>query len=117
MSKDLIFVTDSFREWFLKSLYAQNDVYLRFGVTSGGCSGYNYLWEFTSIRLEDDIAIEIVEGSMLLVSATEMPLLRGSTIDYILTDPFSSHIDVSNPNAVANCGCGTSFTVDTDVGC
>lgn len=113
----MIYVTDSFREWFLDALYKQTDVYLRFGVTSGGCSGYNYLWEFTSDRLDDDFAIEIAEGSLMLVNATEMPLLKGSTLDYVLTDPFSSHLDVTNPNAVANCGCGTSFTVDTSVGC
>lgn len=83
---------------------------LRVSVLAGGCSGFQYRFEFDAERQPEDIVIN--RGSArVVVDPTSLDLLAGAELDY--TDELmGSHFTVRNPNATSSCGCGTSFSVD-----
>lgn len=82
---------------------------LRVFVEGGGCSGFQYGFEFADIINEDDFVIE-QESIKVLIDSMSMQYLTGATIDYKETIMGSS-FDISNPNAQTSCGCGSSFAV------
>ncbi len=77
-------------------------------VEGGGCSGYQYGFNFDEERPGDTV-VDCGEVKVLL-DAHSINYVRGSTVDFI-EDFKSSGFAVTNPNAKASCGCGTSFTV------
>jgi iron-sulfur cluster insertion protein len=82
---------------------------LRVYVTGGGCSGFQYSSAFDDQVAEDDLALE-KEGVTLLVDAMSYQYLVGATIDY-QEGLEGSRFVITNPNATATCGCGSSFSV------
>lgn len=82
---------------------------LRVYVTGGGCSGFQYSFAFDDQVAEDDLALE-KEGVTLLVDAMSYQYLVGATIDY-QEGLEGSRFVITNPNATATCGCGSSFSV------
>ena|SRR3712207_5237281 len=76
--------------------------------TGGGCSGFQYALALDEKR-EDDHVFE-ASGIRVLVDPASMQYVDGSTVDF--TESFmGSGFEVSNPNVVASCGCGSSFRV------
>jgi iron-sulfur cluster assembly protein len=95
---------------FLSSQRAEpeNDVGLRVGVRGGGCSGFQYALALDERRYDDHVFE--TGGIRVLVDPSSLRYVEGSTVDY--TESFmGSGFDVSNPNVVASCGCGSSFRV------
>jgi len=89
---------------------AETDVsVLRVAIEGGGCSGFQYGLGFDRGAQEGDHEFEI-EGVKVVVDPFSAPYLRGSTVDYLETIQ-ESGFKIDNPNAVASCGCGHSFTV------
>lgn len=82
---------------------------LRVSVEGGGCSGFQYKYELTQERLDDDIVLGDARVTVL-VDAVSLPYLAGSQIDYKVT-LMGAAFEISNPNATASCGCGTSFSL------
>jgi iron-sulfur cluster insertion protein len=58
---------------------------------------------------EDDLVIER-DGVTVLVDQVSLGLLAGAELDYV-EDLVGSAFRISNPNATASCGCGTSFSI------
>ena len=81
----------------------------RVSVEGGGCSGFQYKFDLVAERAADDIVIEKA-GARVLIDPVSLGLLSGSEIDYV-DDLMGSTFKVSNPNATASCGCGTSFAI------
>ena len=84
---------------------------LRMGVKSGGCSGLSYVMDFES---EDKIAKEDLvmtqDGVRLVCDPKSLLYLFGMNLDYssaLIGGGFQFH----NPNAESSCGCGKSFGV------
>jgi iron-sulfur cluster assembly protein len=93
---------------FMEGQSAQGEVGLRVGVRGGGCSGFQYALALDE-RRQDDHVFEHA-GISLLVDPASLRYVEGSTVDY--TENFmGSGFEVSNPNVVASCGCGSSFRV------
>jgi iron-sulfur cluster assembly protein len=94
---------------FMSGQGAEGDVVgLRVGVKGGGCSGFQYALALDE-KHEDDHVFEI-SGIRVLVDPASMQYVDGSTVDF--TESFmGSGFEVSNPNVVASCGCGSSFRV------
>jgi iron-sulfur cluster assembly protein len=94
---------------FMSGQGAEGEVVgLRVGVKGGGCSGFQYALALDEKR-EDDHVFEI-SGIRVLVDPASMQYVDGSTVDF--TESFmGSGFEVSNPNVVASCGCGSSFRV------
>ncbi len=82
---------------------------LRVAVNGGGCSGFQYAFDVTPAKAEDDLVIER-DGAVVLVDPVSLDFLRGSTIDFV-NDLIGQSFKINNPNATASCGCGTSFSV------
>jgi iron-sulfur cluster assembly protein len=82
---------------------------LRVAIQGGGCSGFQYGLGFDSGPAEGDIEL-LLEGVNVVVDPFSAPYLQGSTVDFLNTIQ-ESGFKIENPNAVASCGCGHSFTV------
>ena len=82
---------------------------LRAFIQGGGCSGFQYGFEFDEGRNEDDIAI-VTEGATLLVDPLSLQYLAGAEVDYSESLAGAQFV-IRNPNAKTTCGCGSSFTV------
>ncbi len=81
---------------------------LRVGVRGGGCSGFQYALALDERRGDDHVFD--CEGISVLVDPASLQYVDGSTVDF--TESFQgSGFEVSNPNTVASCGCGSSFRV------
>jgi iron-sulfur cluster assembly accessory protein len=82
---------------------------LRVSVEGGGCSGFQYKYELTQEQLEDDVVLGN-HAVKVLVDTVSLPYLADSIIDYKVT-LMGAAFEISNPNATASCGCGTSFSL------
>lgn len=87
---------------------------LKLGVKKSGCSGYAYTIDWLKSDAEvnqyhvfksHDVDIYVDKASYDIISGTE--------VDYV-QQGISRVMVFRNPHAVAECGCGESFTVDQD---
>lgn len=85
------------------------DLMLRVYIQGGGCSGFQYGFQFDENEQEDDIAIE-QSGIKVVVDMLSLQYLGGAEIDF-KDDIMGSRFLVNNPNASATCGCGSSFAI------
>jgi iron-sulfur cluster assembly protein len=83
------------------------DAGLRIFVQGGGCAGLQYGMAFENTTREDDKVVE-TKGLRLYVDAFSAQYLEGASIDYQDT-LMGGGFRVENPNAAAQCACGTSF--------
>ena len=83
--------------------------FLRVAVEGGGCSGFSYKFDFAEAANDDDLIIER-DGARVLIDEMSLEFLEGSEIDYA-NELIGSAFKINNPNATANCGCGTSFSI------
>lgn len=93
----------------LRQIEKNNALMLRLMVNGGGCSGFSYKFDFDDSQAADDLVIE-TDGVKLLIDPASQPFLEGATVDYV-EELIGASFRVSNPNATASCGCGTSFSV------
>ena len=82
---------------------------LRVYIQGGGCSGFQYGFEFDEQQAEDDLAVT-TEGVTLVVDPLSLQYLMGAEVDY--SEGLSgAQFVIRNPNAKTTCGCGSSFSV------
>lgn len=82
---------------------------LRVSVEGGGCSGFSYKFDLVDDREEDDIVLER-DAARVLIDPISVVYMEGSEIDFV-DDLMGQSFQIRNPNAVASCGCGTSFSI------
>jgi iron-sulfur cluster assembly accessory protein len=82
---------------------------LRLAVEGGGCSGFQYRFGLADTVEADDVAVER-DGVTLVVDDVSLDLVRGAAVDFV-SDLGGSAFKVTNPNATAGCGCGSSFSI------
>ena len=82
--------------------------YVSLGVKGGGCSGFQYVWDFSD-NWPDVKWSEPIEDVLVLDPHAEVYVL-GSVIDYV-TELGGSFLAVKNPTSTSSCGCGESFGV------
>jgi iron-sulfur cluster insertion protein len=80
---------------------------LRIYVEGGGCSGFQYGFQFDEARTGDEIVG--FRGFQLLVDPFSMNYLQNSTVDYV-DGLYGAGFRITNPNASGSCGCGNSFS-------
>ncbi|SOC12977.1 iron-sulfur cluster assembly protein [Ureibacillus xyleni] len=85
----------------------EEGAFLRVAVHGGGCSGLSYGMNFDRTQTDDDFSDE-QHGLKILVSREDAPILMGTKIDY-KQSLMGGGFTIDNPNAIASCGCGTSF--------
>ena len=82
---------------------------LRVSVEGGGCSGFSYKIDLADSRNDDDKVFE-KNGATVLIDELSLVYMGGSVIDFV-DDLIGQSFQIKNPNAVASCGCGTSFSI------
>ncbi|MCY4052063.1 MAG: iron-sulfur cluster insertion protein ErpA [Gammaproteobacteria bacterium] len=85
------------------------DIRLRVYIEGGGCSGFQYGFQFDEVTEEDDLLMEY-EGIKVVVDMLSLQYLSGAEIDF-KDDIMGSRFLINNPNASATCGCGSSFSI------
>ncbi|HWL22613.1 MAG TPA: iron-sulfur cluster assembly accessory protein [Ureibacillus sp.] len=98
----------SFRIKEMQEHNEEHGAYLRVAVHGGGCSGLSYGMNFENNFDEDQDFIDEQHGIKILVSREDAPILMGTNIDY-KQSLMGGGFTIDNPNAIASCGCGTSF--------
>lgn len=82
---------------------------LRISISGGGCSGFQYSFDFDGTRNDDDFVLTRGDATVI-VDSLSLNYMRGSEIDFI-DDLMGQSFQINNPNATASCGCGTSFSI------
>ena len=82
---------------------------LRVSVEGGGCSGFQYKFDMVEGREAGDIVLERA-GATVLIDPVSLQYMAGSEIDFV-DDLIGASFKIKNPQAIASCGCGTSFTI------
>lgn len=112
----MITISDTAAERLKEMLEQQEtpNMFLRLGVAPGGCTGFSYAMGFDDNETEQDVFMTI-QDMKVVVEKDSLRLLEGLEIDFEesgMTGGFTIH----NPNAIATCGCGSSFRTATDAG-
>lgn len=82
---------------------------LRVSVEGGGCSGFSYKFDLVDDQAEDDLVIAKGDAKVL-VDSLSLVYMTGAEIDFV-DNLLGQSFQIKNPNAVASCGCGTSFSI------
>lgn len=82
---------------------------LRLSVSGGGCSGFQYSFDFDEQQKDDDIIVTR-DGVTMLVDPMSLLYISGAEVDFV-EDLVGASFQVKNPNATASCGCGSSFSI------
>lgn len=82
---------------------------LRVSVEGGGCSGFSYKFDLADQPADDDVVLER-NDARVLIDQVSLIYMAGSEIDFV-DNLMGQAFQIKNPNAVASCGCGTSFSV------
>jgi iron-sulfur cluster assembly accessory protein len=82
---------------------------LRVSVEGGGCSGFQYKFDFDQARADDDLVLAR-DGAIVLIDPISQQYMTGAEIDYV-EDLIGASFKINNPIATASCGCGTSFSI------
>ncbi|KMM37168.1 HesB/IscA family protein [Guptibacillus hwajinpoensis] len=92
-----------------------DSLYLRVGVKGGGCTGLSYGMGFDTEINDDDEALDAQHGVTIIMDKESAPVLNGVNIDY-KQNMMGGGFTIDNPNAIASCGCGSSFKTATNAG-
>ena len=89
---------------------ADNDVIgIRIGVKTAGCSGMQYDVQFATEQKQFEDRV-VQKGVTVFIDPTAVMFLIGTEMDW-QEDKFSARFVFNNPNEIARCGCGESFSV------
>ena len=83
--------------------------FFRVAVLGGGCSGFQYDLSIDRNRQDDDLVF-VVHDVEVVVDKMSLELIDRAELDFV-QDLMGSYFAVTNPNATASCGCGTSFSI------
>ena len=88
------------------------DMHLRVRVESGGCHGFQYIFDLEDIQeIGKNDSIFSRDGAKVVIDHDSLSILRDSTVDYS-TELIGSQFKVTSPHTSSACGCGSSFSID-----
>ena len=82
---------------------------LRVGISTKGCSGMSYVFEYAKEKQPYEEEID-TKGAKVFIDPMATMYLVGAEMDYV-EDKMKSGFVFSNPNEKSRCGCGESFNV------
>ena len=83
---------------------------LHIQLAGGGCSGFQYEYKLGKDSPTADDLFLTKGDATVLIDSLSLEFMGGAEIDYV-DDLIGQSFEIRNPNAVAGCGCGTSFAV------
>ena len=90
----------------------QENAFFRLQVKNGGCSGLFYNMTFDNVTVSSERVYDC-SGIPVVVDAHKLNYISGLLIDYS-EDLMGGSFRFHNPQAIAVCGCGNSFSVNVD---
>lgn len=106
----IVTMTEAAMLHFERALAGNDNKLVRLCTQASGCTGYAYVLDLVDCAEPNDIVVTQGDRITLAVDAEAMKLLKGTEIDYV-SEGVNSVIKFNNPNVVAECGCGESFSV------
>ncbi|MEO0435655.1 MAG: iron-sulfur cluster assembly accessory protein [Pseudomonadota bacterium] len=103
-------VTAAAAEHFRKSL-PEDKRAVRISIAESGCTGFKYVLEQVEAAHSGDSSIDLSNGVQVHVDPEALKVLKGTEID-LAVEGINRVLKFNNPNVVAECGCGESFSVD-----
>lgn len=107
--KQGITLTSVAQTYFAKKLSGKADKLIRLSTKESGCTGFAYVLDMVDEAQSDDKIYQF-EQVKFAVSAAATPLVSGTEID-VVREGVNQVVKFNNPNVVAECGCGESFSV------
>ena len=107
--KNKIEITENAQKHIASIIKKDKTDYFRIVVLGGGCSGFQYKFEFDNTKNDEDIIFQ-KKRITILIDKTSLNLINGSKIDYV-NELIGSSFKITNPQASSSCGCGTSFSI------
>jgi Fe-S cluster assembly protein SufA/iron-sulfur cluster assembly protein len=102
-------LTASAQKYFASKLTKQPGKLIRLSTKESGCTGFSYVLDIVDSALENDTVLEF--GNVVLaVDSQSTAMLKGTEID-LVREGVNEVVKFKNPNVVAECGCGESFSV------
>ena len=102
-------VTENAQNQINEILMSENSEFFRITVLGGGCSGFQYKFDFSQKAEKNDLIFEY-KNVKVLIDNISIELIKGSKIDYV-NELIGSSFKITNPQASSSCGCGTSFSI------
>jgi Fe-S cluster assembly protein SufA/iron-sulfur cluster assembly protein len=103
-------MTEAAIRHFERALEGKDGKLVRLSTKESGCTGYAYVLDLVDSAEQGDVVLHPDEAISLAVDAEAIKLLNGTEID-LVTEGVNTVIKFNNPNVVAECGCGESFSV------
>ncbi|CAH0118343.1 iron-sulfur cluster assembly accessory protein [Paenibacillus sp. CECT 9249] len=112
----MITISDTAIEKIQEMLAAEEtpNLFLRIAVQAGGCSGFSYGMGLDNEQNYNDKVLDI-KGMKVVVDEDSAKYLYGVEIDY-KESGMGGGFTIHNPNAIATCGCGSSFRTREEAG-
>ena len=108
--KDIVNITEKAVEKAKGLIKNQPDILgLRIKILDGGCSGKTYNVEYAKDIKENEEVIK-KSGVIFMIDPGASLFLIGCTIDW-KQEKFKNGFTFENPNEIARCGCGESFSL------
>jgi len=108
---DAVILTETAKRHFEKKLFADGkQKILRLSTESSGCTGYAYVLDMVDNAEAGDVILQPSGKVTLAVDKNALTMLNGTEIDYV-SEGVNKVVKFKNPNVVAQCGCGESFSV------
>ena len=79
---------------------------IRLGVKSGGCAGYEYIFDYCDKKHYDDDVLDFGKFK-IFIDETSHRYLDGLTLDYV-KEGLQEEYKIINPKETVSCGCGVS---------
>lgn len=113
MSESLMTFTDTALSHIKKNMAATPGACgFRLGVRKMGCIGFAYVPDIISEVNKDDTHFKFQDVDVY-VTQEAAPMVKGTTIDFVVKDLGQESLKFDNPNVESECGCGESFNVKT----
>ena len=82
-----------------------NGMFFRIYIVGGGCSGFQYGFDFDK-KSDDDF----IESDDIIIDSMSAQYLNNAGL-YFEKNLYGEKFVVKNPNVKTTCGCGSSFSV------
>ncbi|RDL43397.1 iron-sulfur cluster assembly accessory protein [Marinomonas piezotolerans] len=103
-------LTDTARKFFASKLAKQDGGVVRLSTKESGCTGYAYVLDIVDAPEQGDSLLDF-DGVSIAINKESLRLLQGTEID-LVREGVNQVVKFNNPNVVAECGCGESFSVN-----
>lgn len=111
VSTDVLSVTEEAAQHLKSQVESKGKTGVRISVKESGCTGYMYVMEEVDNGEDNDVCVDLDNGTHVYVDPDSIGVLRGTQLDYV-KEGINRTLKFINPNVTAACGCGESFSIE-----